>query len=51
MIELLIVLFVGMLVGAYWLGWNDRELRAQEDDAFRRLDVLFERLAHKESGE
>lgn len=42
-------LLIGILVGgllavAYWLGWNDRELRAQEDDAFRRLDATLDRL-------
>ncbi len=48
MIELLVILFVGMLVGAYWLGWNDRELRAQEDDAFRRMDACIEHLRRGE---
>lgn len=42
---LIAVLIIGLLVGAYWLGWNDREMKAQTDDAFRKLDSIFERLS------
>lgn len=48
MSALVAIFIVGVLAGAYWLGWNDRELKAQTDEAFRRLDVVLGRATERQ---
>jgi hypothetical protein len=39
---------LGLFWGGYWLGWNDRKWKAIEDENFRKLDVILEKLGGEE---
>lgn len=38
------ILLVASWAGAFWLGWDARDLRAKEDDLFARMDRAIEKL-------